>query len=272
MGDSVKRLLIGRPMRTDAVERTLLPKRIALPVFASDALSSVAYAPDEILLTLALAGLAAGTMSLWVGLAVIAVMAVVVLSYRQNVQAYPDGGGNYEVATVNLGQPAGLTVASALLVDYTLTVAVSISSAAQYASAAIPALRGHEVLVSVIAVAFIAVMNLRGVKDSGRFFAVPAYCFMAMMGLLALVGGIRYITGNLPQAASAAFEVTSQQAGHQAGLIGIAGALLFARAFPQAVPRSPVWKPSATGCPYSANLKPKTQPPPWPCWAASAPQ
>ncbi len=121
---------MGRPVRSERLGETLLPKRIALPVFASDALSSVAYAPDEILLTLAAAGLTSYALSPWVGVAVVAVMLIVVASYRQNVHAYPSGGGDYEVATVNLGPTAGITVASALLVDYVLTVAVSISSGA----------------------------------------------------------------------------------------------------------------------------------------------
>ncbi|MDQ1481966.1 MAG: hypothetical protein QOF35_42, partial [Actinomycetota bacterium] len=119
-------------MSSDRLGETLLPKRIALPVFASDALSSVAYAPDEIFLTLAIAGGSFATTHSWqIGLAVVFVMLVVVASYRQNVHAYPSGGGDYEVATVNLGPRAGLTVASALLVDYVLTVAVSISSGVQ---------------------------------------------------------------------------------------------------------------------------------------------
>ena len=128
VSDISKRLLLGRKLRSTQLGETLLPKRIALPVFASDALSSVAYAPDEILLTLSLAGLAAYAYSWKIAILVAIVMLVVVASYRQNVHAYPSGGGDYEVATVNIGPTAGLTVASALLVDYVLTVAVSISS------------------------------------------------------------------------------------------------------------------------------------------------
>ncbi|MGO3814945.1 MAG: DNA-binding protein, partial [Cellulosimicrobium funkei] len=118
IADAAKRLLLGRPVRSEHLGHTLLPKRVALPVFASDALSSVAYAPDEILLTLALAGLSATMISPWVGLAVVVVLLTVVASYRQNVRAYPSGGGDYEVATVNLGPTAGVGVASALMVDY----------------------------------------------------------------------------------------------------------------------------------------------------------
>ena len=111
----LKRLLVGRPFRSDRLQHTLLPKRIALPVFASDALSSVAYAPDEILLTLSIAGAAAYAISPWIAVAVAVVMMTVVASYRQNVHAYPSGGGDYEVATVNLGPRFGVAVASALL-------------------------------------------------------------------------------------------------------------------------------------------------------------
>ena len=128
VSDIGKRLLLGRKLRSTQLGETLLPKRIALPVFASDALSSVAYAPDEILLTLSLAGLTAYAYSWKIAILVAVVMLVVVASYRQNVHAYPSGGGDYEVATVNLGPQAGLTVASALLVDYVLTLALSISS------------------------------------------------------------------------------------------------------------------------------------------------
>ena len=167
LSDAAKRLLLGRPVRSDRLGHTLIPKRIALPVFASDALSSVAYAPDEILLTLSLAGASALVISPWVGLAVVFVMLVVVASYRQNVHAYPSGGGDYEVATTNLGPNAGVTVASALLVDYVLTVAVSISSGAQYAATAFPPLRGHEAAFAVGLVVLLTVANLRGVKESG---------------------------------------------------------------------------------------------------------
>ncbi len=145
-----RRLVLGRPFRSDKLAHTLLPKRIALPVFASDALSSVAYAPEEIFLVLSVAGLAAYSMAPWIGLAVGAVMLIVIASYRQNVHAYPSGGGDYEVVTTNLGPTAGLTVASALLVDYVLTVAVSMSSAMSNIGSAIPfigdaqgVVRGH---------------------------------------------------------------------------------------------------------------------------------
>ena len=138
LSTAARRLVLGRPFRSDRLSHTLLPKRIALPVFASDALSSVAYAPEEIFLVLSVAGLAAYSMAPWIGLAVGAVMLIVIASYRQNVHAYPSGGGDYEVVTTNLGPTAGLTVASALLVDYVLTVAVSMASAMSNIGSAVP--------------------------------------------------------------------------------------------------------------------------------------
>jgi amino acid transporter len=186
VSDISKRLLVGRKLRSTQLGETLLPKRIALPVFASDALSSVAYAPDEILLTLSLAGLAAYAFSWKIALLVAVVMLVVVASYRQNVHAYPSGGGDYEVATVNLGPQAGLTVASALLVDYVLTVAVSISSGVQNAKSLLPFIDGREAWVASIAVLVLMALNLRGVRESGTVFAIPTYCFMA--GILLMIG------------------------------------------------------------------------------------
>lgn len=227
---AVKRLLVGRPMRSDMLGHTLLPKRIALPVFASDALSSVAYAPDEILLTLAFAGFAAVAVSPWVAVAVVVVLGVVIASYRQNVHAYPSGGGDYEVATVNLGKRAGLGVASALLVDYILTVAVSISSGSQYLAAAVPSLRGLEVQIAVGVVILLALVNLRGVRESGTAFAIPTYVYMAAIGLMAVTGFVQFFTGNLGAAASAPYEVVPRE-GFEAGLTGLAGGFLVLRAF-----------------------------------------
>ncbi len=230
LADAAKRLLLGRPVRSEQLGHTLLPKRIALPIFASDALSSVAYAPDEVLLTLALAGLTATVISPWVGLAVVVVMVTVIASYRQNVHAYPSGGGDYEVATVNLGPKAGVTVASALLVDYVLTVAVSVSSGTQYAAAAIPALRGHEALFAVGLVVLLTIANLRGVRESGRAFAIPVYLYMLAVGGTAIFGFVQYFTGNLQQAESADLSIVPVD-GMEQGLVGVAGAFLVLRAF-----------------------------------------
>src|SRR5256885_4784034 len=166
----LKRLLIGRPFRSDRMHHTLLPKRIALPVFASDALSSVAYAPDEILLTLSVGGAAFFAYSPWIALAVVVVMLVVVTSYRQNVHAYPSGGGDYEVATVNLGPKFGLVVASALMVGDVLTVAVSVSSGVANLGSAWSFAAEHKVEVAVAMVVILAAMNLRGIREAALAF------------------------------------------------------------------------------------------------------
>ncbi|WP_346535752.1 APC family permease [Micromonospora sp. DPT] len=188
----LKRLLVGRPFRSDRLQHTLLPKRIALPVFASDALSSVAYAPDEILLTLSIAGASAFLFSPWIALAVVVVMLTVVASYRQNVHAYPSGGGDYEVATVNLGPRAGVAVASALLVDYVLTVAVSVSSGVANLGSVVPFVGTHKVLIAVLAVAVLTAVNLRGLRESGTAFAIPTYGFIIVMVGMILTGLVRY--------------------------------------------------------------------------------
>lgn len=228
--DAVKRVLVGRPFENERLTSTLLPKRIALPVFASDALSSVAYAPDEILLTLALAGVTAVTFSPWVGLAVMVVLLTVVASYRQNVHAYPSGGGDYEIARTNLGKPAGITVASALLVDYVLTVAVSMSSASHYLVTAVPGLNGAQVWLAVAGIVLVALVNLRGIRDSGRAFAIPSYFFMLAILSMCAVGLVQAWTGSLGQAPSAQFEIIPEAA-FDSGLVGLAGALLVLRAF-----------------------------------------
>lgn len=230
VGDVSKRILLGRKLRSAQLGETLLPKRIALPVFASDALSSVAYAPDEVFIMLAIAGASAYTWSWKIGLAVALVMFTVVASYRQTVHAYPSGGGDYEVATVNLGKSAGVTVASALLVDYVLTVAVSISNAAQYAASAIPDLIGHEVMVATIAVVVLTAMNLRGVRESGTFFAVPTYLFMVAILGTCLYGFLLMVNGSLPDAESADLQIRPEE-GWEGPLNQVALVFLLARAF-----------------------------------------
>ena len=228
--NAAKRVLVGRPFRNDRLVQTLFPKRIALPVFASDALSSVAYAPDEILLTLALAGVSAVAFSPWVGLAVMVVLLTVVASYRQNVHAYPSGGGDYEIAGENLGKYAGLTVASSLLVDYVLTVAVSMSSAATYLTTSVPALHGQHALIAAVGVVILALVNLRGVRVAGTWFAVPTYVFLAAILGMTAVGMIQAATGQLGEAPSAAFTIVPAP-GFDEGLVGLAGAFLLLRAF-----------------------------------------
>ncbi|MFC8931077.1 APC family permease [Rhodococcus sp. NPDC057135] len=228
LSTATKRLLLGRPFRSDKLGHTLLPKRIALPVFASDAMSSVAYAPEEIFLVLSVAGISAYAYTPWIGLSVAIVMAVVVASYRQNVHAYPSGGGDYEVATVNLGPTAGLTVGSALMVDYVLTVAVSISSAASNIGSALPFVAQHKVLFAVAAIVLLTAVNLRGIRESGTAFAIPTYAFIVGMFLMLGWGFFRiYVLGEDVHAESSSFTLNAEDS----HLYGIAFAFLIARAF-----------------------------------------
>jgi amino acid transporter len=230
VSDIGKRLLLGRKLRSAQLHETLLPKRIALPVFASDALSSVAYAPDEIFLTLSLAGLTAYAYSWKIAILVAVVMLVVVASYRQNVHAYPSGGGDYEVATVNLGSTAGITVAAALLVDYVLTVAVSVSSGVQNAKSVFPVLDGREAWVAAGVVVVLMALNLRGVRESGTFFAIPTYCFMFAILSMVIYGLFRILVmGEEIQAHSAQYGIEADP--QYAAFTGFAMVALLARTF-----------------------------------------
>ncbi len=228
MTDVPKRLLLGRALRSDRLGETLLPKRVALPVFASDPLSSVAYAPGEVLLVLSVAGVSAYNFSPWIAVAVVVLMFTVVASYRQNVRAYPSGGGDYEVATTNLGRRAGLTVASALLVDYVLTVAVSISSGVENLGSAIPFVVEHKTFCAVAVIVLLTLMNLRGVRESGKLFSIPTYCFVVGVFALIIWGLVRgVLLGDEMRAPTADYEIHTEQ--H--GIAGFALAFLLLRAF-----------------------------------------
>jgi amino acid transporter len=224
----VRRLLIGQPFRSDRLSHTLLPKRVALPVFASDAMSSVAYAPEEIFLVLSIAGLSAYMLAPWVGVAVAVVLLVVVASYRQNVHAYPSGGGDYEVVTTNLGPTAGLTVASALLVDYMLTVAVSVASAMSNIGSAFPFVAEHKVAFAVTAIVALTAVNLRGIRESGTAFAIPTYAFMFGMLVMLAWGFIQiHVLGHDVRAESAGFDLQAEHG----DIATVALVFLVARAF-----------------------------------------
>ncbi|MFJ4918370.1 APC family permease [Streptomyces sp. NPDC088725] len=226
--DVPKRILIGQALRSDKLGETLLPKRIALPVFASDPLSSVAYAPGEVLLVLSIAGVTAYHFSPWIVLAVVVLMFTVVASYRQNVRAYPSGGGDYEVATTNLGPRAGLTVASALLVDYVLTVAVSIASGVENLGSAVPLVVEHKVIFAVVIIGLLTVMNLRGMRESGKLFAIPTYVFVGGVFLMLVWGAIRGLAlGDTMRAPTAALHIKAENS----GLAGFALVFLLLRAF-----------------------------------------
>jgi amino acid transporter len=222
-----KRLLLGRPIGSDRLGDTLLSKRLALPIFASDPLSSVAYATQEILLVLSLAGLAYLHVAPWVGLAVVVLLTVVVVSYRQVVRAYPSGGGSYEVASKNLGPAAGLVVASALMVDYVMTVAVSVAAGVDNIISALPALNDHRVLLATGCVVVLTAINLRGVRESGLTFAVPTYLFILGVLVMIAVGLTRAVVGHPPVAESAGYTIRPEQV----GLSGLALGFLLLRAF-----------------------------------------
>src|SRR3954464_1875476 len=157
---AVSRALVGKPLRSDRLDETLLPKRLALPVFCSDPLSSVAYATEQIVLVLGLGGLALLHLARWVAAAVVLLLVVVVASYRQTCFAYPDGGGAYAVSRENLGENAALTAASALLIDYVLTVAVSVVAGVAALTSAAPSLAPHAVALSLGFIALLALVNL----------------------------------------------------------------------------------------------------------------
>ena len=175
-----------------------LRKRVALAVFSSDALSSVAYATEEILLILVLAGTVALHYSLPISVAITGLLAIVAISYQQTIHAYPSGGGSYIVARANLGAVAGLIAGAALLVDYVLTVSVSVAAGVAAVTSAFPQLAPHKVALGVACVAAIAVANIRGVRESGRIFAVPTYFFIVTFGFMIVEGLVRLATGSLP--------------------------------------------------------------------------
>ncbi|HTK05135.1 MAG TPA: APC family permease, partial [Candidatus Eisenbacteria bacterium] len=200
MPNVLKRLLVGRPLKTAQTIEERLTKKAALAIFSSDALSSVAYATDEILLVLVAAGTVGLGYSLPVALAIVVLMLVVVISYGQTIKAYPSGGGAYIVAKENLGRGAGLVAGASLLIDYILTVAVSITAGVAAITSAFPSLYADRVEIAVGILALVTLVNLRGIRESGRVFAVPTYVFIVSIGALIVVGLWRAMTGSLPYA------------------------------------------------------------------------
>ena len=201
-GSVLKRLFIGRKIASAKQEHQLLPKTLALPIFSSDALSSNAYATEEMMLVLTLAGAGALSLMLPIAGAIALLLAIVVLSYQQTVRAYPHGGGSYIVAKENLGTVPGLLAAAALLIDYVMTVAVSVTAGTYAVISAAPQADELRVVIAVSFVAFITLMNLRGVKEAGAVFAVPTYGFVVMVFITLVAGFVRCL-GGCPQAASA---------------------------------------------------------------------
>lgn len=208
---ALKRVLLGRPLASEEARHQLLPKILALPVFASDALSSNAYATEEILLVLVAAGSGSLGKSIPIAVAVAALMTVVITSYRQTVRAYPRGGGAYIVTRENLGTTAGLVAAAALLTDYVLTVAVSIAAGSFAVASLSPSLLDHRVALSLGFLALITIMNLRGAKESGTLFAVPTYAFVVSVLSMLVAGLVRCGVGDCPQAETASRAVAATQ-------------------------------------------------------------
>jgi amino acid transporter len=228
----VKRLLLGRRLATTEEHLHRLPKRLGLAVFASDAISSTAYATEEILLILVpVAGIAALHFLMPISVVVVVVLALVATSYRQTIYAYPSGGGAYVVARDNLGRTPALVAGAALLVDYTLTVAVSISAGVAAVVSVYPGLRDHRVGFGLAVIAFMALANLRGTKESGALFAVPTYLYVVALALLIGVGLWRLLSGDLQPLAVDHEQLDELTGGSTMGLTGLAGVLILARAF-----------------------------------------
>src|SRR3954470_18601084 len=193
----VKNLLVGRPLPSERLEHERLNKKTALAVLSSDAISSVAYATDQILFVVGGAvGLAALNYVLPVSAVIVGLLVLVALSYRQTIFAYPGGGGSYTVAKDNLGVPTGLVAAAALLTDYILTVAVSISSGVAAITSAYPSLLQHTVLLGLASIVVLTVINLRGVRESGIVFSLPTYAFILVMLALIVTGIYRGYSGH----------------------------------------------------------------------------
>jgi amino acid transporter len=193
----IGQFLIGRPLQTADAPHQTIGKRIGLAVFASDALSSTAYATQEILVILGAAGMAAYGYVFPISVAIVVLLAIVAVSYEQTIHAYPDGGGAYIVARDNLGEFPALTAAAALLTDYILTVSVSVASGVAQMVSAFPGLFDYRVVLAVFFIAFVMLVNLRGVKESGTAFAIPTYFFIVMMYLTVGIGIFRYLFGTL---------------------------------------------------------------------------
>lgn len=198
MVSSLKRFFLGTPIKTAHAIHERVSKVTGLAVFSSDALSSVAYATEEILLVLVAIGAAALQYSIPISIAIVLLLTIVAISYRQTIHAYPSGGGAYIVAKDNLGSYPGLVAAAALLIDYVLTVAVSIAAGVAAITSAIPVLYPHREALGLVFILLVSVANLRGVKESGKVFAGPTYFFIAMMFLLIVVGAVRLVLHGAP--------------------------------------------------------------------------
>jgi amino acid transporter len=242
----VGRLLVGKPLATNDLEHQAISRPVGLAVFASDALSSTAYATEEILIILSLAigagaslwaaegagGFSILSLSMPIAIAIAVLLAIVTLSYRQTIHAYPGGGGAYIVARDNLGEVPAQVAGAALLTDYILTVAVSISSGVAQIVSAFPGLLPHRVGIALVVILLVTLVNLRGVKESGRIFAVPTYFFLVTMFIMIAVGFYKYFTGTLSVLTPTELQLESfhELQAHHGGLQTL-GLFLVLRAF-----------------------------------------
>lgn len=199
----LKRLIIGRPLKSSDVSGQSLTKFKGLALLSSDALSSVAYGTEQITAVLITLSTAALMYQMWVALLVLILLAAITLSYRQIIYAYPSGGGAYVVARTNWGEGAGLVAGGSLLVDYMLTVAVSTTSGTEAITSAIPSLYAYQVPIAIFIVLFIMVLNLRGMSDSASFLVIPVYLFILMILVMIVWGGYNILSGNITYRATA---------------------------------------------------------------------
>lgn len=205
--DKIKHFLIGNPLTIDKLEEEQIPKWKALAVLSSDALSSVAYATEEVLIPLSLFAAAAVAWSIPMAIGVAVLLLIITLSYQQTISAYPHGGGAYTVAKENLGENAGLVAGAALLIDYILTVSVSVSAGIENIGSAFPFVSAHNVIICVLIILFIMVLNLRGIRESSNIFAYPTYFFIFSIVLMLVVGSYKILIGDLHQAAPVMHEI-----------------------------------------------------------------
>ena len=232
MASTLKRVVIGKPLHSNEEQHQRLTKKIGLAVFASDAISSTAYATEEILFVVfPVAGFASLKYLVPIAWLVVVLLFLVATSYRQTIKAYPSGGGSYVVARENLGVTPSLVAGSSLLVDYVLTVAVSVSAGISAIISAVPELAGERVLLCLLAIAVIGIANLRGVKESGRLFAVPTYAYILMLATLLTIGLARSFFGDLGMIEVDPEKVEHARAAGREAFASSVGLLVFARAF-----------------------------------------
>jgi len=219
MASVLKKVLVGKPLRSDAASHTLLPKWLALPIFCSDPLSSVAYATEQIILVLVLGGASTLAFTPWVGLAVATLIIIVVASYSRTLYVYPNGGGAYAVAKDQFGTSASLIAASSLIIDYILTVAVSVTSGVANLASAFPSLNQYLLQISIALVVILTLANLRGIKESGQAFAIPTYAFIASVLIMIGMGIWRVATGGTIKAETSSLTIHHAQSFTQLALV-----------------------------------------------------